>query len=132
MVALFEPFYSSGGIDHFSLAGEEGMTFAAQLDAELLFSRTDCEGIAAGADHLGVRVKFGVYLLFHNSLLSSVNADLPFIISKGFKLDLAIDQGKNGVIFAETNIIPGMDFSTALTDNNCSGQYLFTCISFNP
>jgi hypothetical protein len=34
-VALFEPLYSSGGINHFSFAGEEWMALAAQLNAKL-------------------------------------------------------------------------------------------------
>ncbi len=61
----------------------------------------------------------------------SVNADLPFIIGKGFKLDLASDQGKNRVIPAQANIITRMDFGASLPDYDGTGQYLFSIKSFH-
>jgi hypothetical protein len=70
-------------------------------------------------------------LIFHFILLFSVNADLPSVISSGFKFDLAFDQRKNSVIFAEANVISRMNSSAALADNNRPCQYFFSIVSFN-
>ena len=68
LIALLEPLYSSGCIDHFPFAGEERVTLTAQLNVQLLFSRADSISIAAGADNLCVGIIFGMYLFFHSYL----------------------------------------------------------------
>jgi hypothetical protein len=65
LVATFEAFHPAGGIHYLLLAGEEWVTFTAQLHSERLFGGASGEGIAAGADYLGIGVIFGMYLRSH-------------------------------------------------------------------
>jgi hypothetical protein len=65
LVALLEPLHSSGGINHFSFAGEEGMALAAQLDVKSFPGGAGGEDIAARASHLGIRIIFGMNFFFH-------------------------------------------------------------------
>jgi hypothetical protein len=69
--------------------------------------------------------------LFFHILLFSVDADLPSIISIGFKFNLPIDQGINSVIFTKTDIISRMDFGTALSNYDRTCKYLFSIVSLN-
>jgi hypothetical protein len=64
-VAAFEAFHSTGGIDNLLLSGEEWVAFAAQLHSEGLLGGAGSEDIAARANHLGICVIFGMYLLSH-------------------------------------------------------------------
>jgi hypothetical protein len=65
LVALLEAFHSTRCIHHFSFAGEERMALAAKLDSKLFLGGTGGKSIAAGANDLGVRIKFGMNLFFH-------------------------------------------------------------------
>ena len=65
LVLTFKAFHSAGGINYLLLTGEEGMALAAQLYSKCLFGGAGGEGIAAGADYLGVGVVLGMYLRSH-------------------------------------------------------------------
>ncbi len=65
LVAALEALDSAGGINYPPLAGEERVTFAAKLNPEELLGRSGGEGIAAGADHLGIFVVCRMNLFFH-------------------------------------------------------------------
>jgi hypothetical protein len=63
--------------------------------------------------------------------LASVNANLPPVVSSGFKLDHAVNQGKEGEVFAHADITAGVDAGAPLADQNRAGAYLLAVISFN-
>ncbi len=66
IVAFLEPLDSTSGIHQFSFTGEEGMSFAAQLNVQCLLGGTGSESVAAGTDYLGIRIKFGMNFVFHS------------------------------------------------------------------
>jgi len=49
----------------------------------------------------------------------------------GFELNFTIDESKQCVIFTDTNIVAGVEFSASLTNNNIAGKNLFTAEFFN-
>src|SRR5262249_2741431 len=52
--------------------------------------------------------------------------------SFGTKLDFAVGQGKERVIFANPNIAAGVPFGAALTRYDVAGQHLFAAENFQP
>jgi hypothetical protein len=64
-------------------------------------------------------------------LLFSVNADPLSIISGRFEFDFTIDQGINGIIFSQSDIVAGLDLGPVLPDYNSPCQDFFPCISFD-
>src|SRR5262249_52049972 len=52
--------------------------------------------------------------------------------SFGTKLDFAVGQGKERVIFANPNIAAGVPFGAALTRDDVAGQHLFAAENFQP
>ena len=64
-------------------------------------------------------------------ILYSVNANLFSVSSVGFELNFTIDESKQCVIFTDTNIVAGVEFSASLTNNNIAGKNLFTAEFFN-
>ena len=65
LVATLEAFYSTGRINYLLFTGEEGMAFAAQLHSELLLGGAGSEGVATGADYLGIGVVLRMYFRSH-------------------------------------------------------------------
>jgi hypothetical protein len=66
LVALLEPLYTPGGVNHPALAGKERMTGAAQLDLHRFSGRTGGEGVATGTDYTGIVIIFGVNFILHS------------------------------------------------------------------
>ena len=58
----------------------------------------------------------------HRINLVGVNADLLLILVLALELDLAVDERKQGVILADTDIVAGMDSGAALSDNDIAGN----------
>jgi hypothetical protein len=65
LVALSEALHPPGGINHFLLAREKGMTFAAQLDVQSLFGRADRKDVTARTGNLGIGKIFRMDFFFH-------------------------------------------------------------------
>ena len=65
LVATSEAFHPTGGINYPQFAGEERMAFAAQLRFKHLLGGAGSEGLATGADYLGIGVVLGMYFSFH-------------------------------------------------------------------
>jgi hypothetical protein len=59
-------------------------------------------------------------------LLLSVNADLPFIFGIGFELDFTGNQGKDRVIFTETDVIARMNLSAVLANQDRTRRDIFS------
>ncbi len=55
---------------------------------------------------------------FASDKLVGVNADLLLVLGLALELDLAVNQSEEGVVLANTDIVAGMDGSTALSDND--------------
>ena len=60
--------------------------------------------------------------LFQNQLLLSVNGALTAILALALELDGTVNQSKQGVILADTNIGAGMDVGASLANQNVAGQ----------
>ena len=65
LVAAFEAFHPAGGVNYSQFAGEEGMAFAAQLRFKHLPGGAGSEGVATGADCLGIGVILRMYFRSH-------------------------------------------------------------------
>ena len=63
-VAAVEFINTTGGIDKFLFAGEEGVALGADTDFVILAGGFDVPGCTAGAGHNGITV-FGMDFLFH-------------------------------------------------------------------
>ena len=53
------------GVDDALLAGEERVAFRAHIGADHLLGRAGRPGVAAGADHLGIRIICGMNIFLH-------------------------------------------------------------------
>ena len=91
------------------------MALTAKLDSDFLLGRADCKSVAAGTNHFRFREVLGMYLFFHVSLFS-VNADFSPVIAIRFVFHDTVNQRKDSIVFAETNVNAGMNPGTALTD----------------
>ena len=60
------------------------------------------------------------------ALLIRVNADLLASLCDRFKLDSAVDKGKQSVVRSATNIVTGMDLGTALANKDIAGENRLT------
>ena len=61
-------------------------------------------------------------IFFASDKLVGVNADLLLVLGLALELDLAVNQSEEGVVLADTDIVAGMDGSTALSDNDIAGN----------
>jgi hypothetical protein len=64
--------------------------------------------------------------------LSSHNAD-KFTVFGAFFLeqDFTVSRRKQGVVFAQTDVVASMEMGAALADNDISGNDVFTAVFFN-
>ena len=58
----------------------------------------------------------------YTELLLSVNGALPAILTQALELDGTVDQSKQGVVLADTNIGAGMDVGASLANQNVASQ----------
>jgi hypothetical protein len=63
--------------------------------------------------------------------LTSANANLPPVVGGRLKLNHAVNQGKEGEVFAHADITAGVDVGATLANYNRPGTHLLTVISFN-
>jgi hypothetical protein len=61
-----------------------------------------------------------------------LNAYLPASAGSLLEHNHAIDLGKQGVVFAETDILPGVDLGSSLPNQNATGSYELAAESFHP
>ena len=55
-------------------------------------------------------------------LLDSGDADLLAVAAQTLELDLAVDQGEEGIVRTLTDVFTGMDVGTALTDEDVARE----------
>ena len=60
--------------------------------------------------------------LFQNKLLLSVNGALTAILTLALELDGTVNQSKQGVILADTNVDTGMDVGASLANQDIASQ----------
>ncbi len=65
IIPTLEPFYPSRGIHHFTFAGKERMTLAAEFYSHFFLCRAYRKPVAAGTYHFSVFVIFRVNFFFH-------------------------------------------------------------------
>jgi len=135
-VASPEALNTPGGIHHSLLSGEERMALIAQLYLYLLLGGADSEGIATGTGRLSILIIIGVNLIFHGILyatpaLTGVYTGFPPVIPRRLVLDDAIDQGKEGVVPAHTNVVTGMNPRTPLSHQYRPGTDDLSGITFH-
>ena len=58
----------------------------------------------------------------YTQLLLSVNGALTAILTLALKLDGTVNQGKQGIILADTNVDTGMDVGASLANQNVAGK----------
>src|SRR6202162_1006031 len=95
LVTLAEAFHPAGRVHELLLAGEEGMTVAADLDAQLLLRGVGRPGHAAGAvdQHF---VVFGMQVLFHGTEDSTARR---FPAQPGVRLPFVLESGASAVFY---------------------------------
>lgn len=96
------------------------MTLTACFNLHRLPDGASGKAIATGTGYRGIIIILWMNLVFHN-LLVTVNANLPPIISGRLEFDNAVNQGKNGIISADADIIAGMNACTSLPYQDSSG-----------
>ena len=64
--------------------------------------------------------------VFLNKLLLSVNGALTAILALALELDGTVNQSKQGVILADTNVGAGMDVGASLTNQDVASQHELT------
>ena len=62
----------------------------------------------------------------YTELLLSVNGALPAILTQALKLNSTVNQSKQGVVLADTNIGAGMDMGASLANQNVASQNKLT------
>ena len=135
-VASPETLYTPGGINHPLLSGKKWMALVAQLYLYLLLGGADGKGITTGTGRFRIFVIIGVNLIFHDILyatpvLTGVYAGFPPVISRWLVLNDAIDQGKEGIIPANTDIVTRMNPGTPLSHQYRSGTDTLPGIAFH-
>lgn len=70
--------------------------------------------------------------LFHvcRLLLNRVNRNLFLVFAHSLKLNRAVDQGKEGIVRTNANIIAGMDMRASLAVKDIAGKNKLTVRSF--
>ena len=58
----------------------------------------------------------------HTLLLLGVHGALPTVLTLALELDDAVNQSKQSVILADTNIGAGVDVGASLANQNVAGQ----------
>ena len=84
---------------------------AAHLYLEYRLGGASYEGIATGADYLGIIIILGMNLGLHLR-----NTHLSFAFAKGFKFNCAIGEGKEGVVLPHPHIETGVKEVALLAD----------------
>ena len=70
-------------------------------------------------------------MLLHSSFFSNrIYADLTFITAFAFKFYTAFNFSVDGVVLTHTYVVAGMEFSTALTNDDAAGGYQLAVMSF--
>ena len=69
--------------------------------------------------------------VFLNKLLLSVNGALTAILALALELDGTVNQSKQGVILADTNVDTGMDVGASLANQDIAGQNELTVCTLN-
>src|SRR5215472_18415552 len=71
-------------------------------------------------------------VLLGRGLIHRTYRDRDAAFSFGTKLELAVDQGKERMIFTHADVTTGMPFGAALARNDVPGQHLFAAENLQP
>jgi len=127
---------ASRSINHPLLTSEERVALAAQLHLYLLLGRAKREGIATRAGRLRIGIISRMNVFFHDithvlQALACVDADLPSIIGGRFVFNDTINEGKEGIVPANANIIAGMNPRTALSNQYRPGTDILSGVALD-
>ena len=62
-------------------------------------------------------------LLPYPLLCVLVNADLLSVFAQSFKADDAVGEGEEGIVFADADVVAGVELGAALADENVAGEH---------
>ena len=78
----------------------------------------------------GRKIFRAVVVVFMQLLLVRVYRNFLAVFTKALECYYAFDQSEKSVILAATDVVAGMDLSTALTINDVTGFYAFAAELF--
>jgi len=93
--------------------GKKRVALTTLLHLKHLSGRTSGEGIPTDTNYLGISKILGMNLFLH---LACVDAHFPFILCHWLKFNDTINQSKQSIIPANTNVATRMNSCATLPD----------------